>query len=214
MTENFDKLITETVNPILKENGFKKKGLNFFRRNAETQEIINIQKSKGNSIGQFSFYINCGILINELTSSVRELKNEAQADIRKRINDISKDFSEDAIHIIPETNFDSLKNRITNAFENDIILYFQKHSTEESCILEMVNSGGLYKDKELLDYLCVKKNSIYIVKYIKNVRKLLTESSGIERTEKFMLRFRNQLESNDFMTTEIENGIKTAGNTV
>lgn len=89
MKDEFNKIIKEIIAPILKKNGFKKKGLNFYRNSEQTQQIINFQKSRGNSFNNLKFYINCGVLINNLTDSSRELKSESEADIRKRIQKIS-----------------------------------------------------------------------------------------------------------------------------
>ena len=180
MIEKFNQILKETLTPILKMNGFKKKGLNFYKVNAETQQIINFQKSHGNSTDHFTFYINCGILINDLINNQRELKTESQSDIRKRIRDISEYFTEDGIQLSAETDFDNLKDRISKAFQEHIVLYFKNYSTEKACISKMVNKNGLYKNQELLDYLCRKNDSNSIMKYIENVKKYYLKIVGLK----------------------------------
>ena len=58
--------IINSINPILNEYGFKKKGLNWFSENDNIVKIFNIQKSQfGKQI-----YLNIGIKIKALESKI------------------------------------------------------------------------------------------------------------------------------------------------
>lgn len=61
MKEKFIQLIADTVKPLLKTNGFSKKGMNFYKRKDDLIFMFNFQNSQGNTFDQTKFYINCGI---------------------------------------------------------------------------------------------------------------------------------------------------------
>lgn len=208
MIEKFNQIIKETVHPLLKSNGFKKKGLNFVKPNNEVQQIINFQKSGGNASNKITFYINCGILLNDFIEKKRDLKTVWDCDIQKRIRDISPLFIEDGIIINEKTNSKALSEQLTNALNQDILPYFEKNNTTELCVLEMVNNNGLHKNKELLNFLCQTKNNTLVKRYIQNIKTKLMESDGIERTKMFMTRFEQLLTENQYLTPEIETLLK------
>jgi len=56
-----DELIKDYLAPVLKNNGFRKSGLNFWRDNVNVIDVLNIQKSQWNDAWEASFYINLGV---------------------------------------------------------------------------------------------------------------------------------------------------------
>jgi hypothetical protein len=55
------------IAPLLKANGFKKKGFNFARRVGSVTHFVNVQLSSWNSGAAGSFYLNVGIAFDELS---------------------------------------------------------------------------------------------------------------------------------------------------
>lgn len=95
--EKFSNVVKEGIAPILKNNNFKKKGLNFYKDLGEIGHAIKVQKDKNNSKGEVRFTINIGIFSkpywfaeynydNEVTHPV--FPQEPVSIIRKRIGDI------------------------------------------------------------------------------------------------------------------------------
>ncbi len=60
-TQKFNNVIKEGVKPILKEQGFKKKGLHFFKSLGPIGYALNIQKDRYNTKAEIKFTINVGI---------------------------------------------------------------------------------------------------------------------------------------------------------
>jgi hypothetical protein len=54
--------------PLLKERGFRKKGLTFHRSRGDTEQLINIQLSHGNFASEGRFYVNVGLNVLALRS--------------------------------------------------------------------------------------------------------------------------------------------------
>ncbi len=63
-------LVQEVVNlglaPMLKEHGFKKNGLSFLRRRGAVTHYLNIQLSSWNQGSEGSFYLNAGLMFDEI----------------------------------------------------------------------------------------------------------------------------------------------------
>ena len=59
--QRFSNVVKEGLDHILKENGFKKKGLNFFKLVGDVGQAVQIQKNKWNSKEEVKFTINLGI---------------------------------------------------------------------------------------------------------------------------------------------------------
>ncbi len=216
MKDKFDKIIKELIETILKENGFKKKGLNFYRMTDDTQQILNVQKSRGNSSDDITFYINCGILINDLLDEKRQLKTESESDINKRIRDISDKIDLDGMTLNSSIDFKTLFDDISSAIEKDVIPWFNNLTETEKAVSYMITNNGLFKSSELLTYLSKNKKKELIIEYIRNVRQLLLESDGEARIPKFFERFLKVITDNNYAETEIREELKinNAGNTL
>jgi hypothetical protein len=55
-----DKLIKDHLAPVMKDNGFRKSGANFWREDENVIDVLNIQKSQWNDAWDASFYVNLG----------------------------------------------------------------------------------------------------------------------------------------------------------
>jgi hypothetical protein len=54
--------------PLLKDRGFGKKGLAFRRRLAETEQVVALELSRGNTSSTGSFYVNVGVSFDALAA--------------------------------------------------------------------------------------------------------------------------------------------------
>ena len=95
--ERFNNVIKEGVAPVLKDNFFKKKGLNFYKDLGHIGHAINIQKDKRNTKDEVRFTINVGIFSKLFWFAEYNYDNEVShpafpkepiSIIRKRIGDI------------------------------------------------------------------------------------------------------------------------------
>jgi hypothetical protein len=55
-----DELIKNYLAPLMKDEGFRKSGANFWREDATVIDVLNIQKSQWNDAWEASFYVNLG----------------------------------------------------------------------------------------------------------------------------------------------------------
>ena len=92
-SQKFTNVLEEGITPILKENGFKKKGQNYFKAIGEIGQIVNIQKDKWNSKDEIKFTINLGIFCEKFwlsefdfdkTLKIPEFPKESESVIRER----------------------------------------------------------------------------------------------------------------------------------
>lgn len=82
----------DTLTPLLKELGFKSRGLTWNRRRGEFVDVINVQRAKGSSEIEESMTVNVGIVIPEFLQVILGKTplffNEADCIVRARPNDI------------------------------------------------------------------------------------------------------------------------------
>ena len=91
--QEFETIIKNCFQTVLKPLGFKKKGNNFYRKLQDLGQIVNVQKSKFNSKEHISFTINTGLFIPEFWlifynyqgKSVPDYPTEPECAIRQRI---------------------------------------------------------------------------------------------------------------------------------
>ena len=95
--ERFNNVIKEGIAPVLKNNNFKKKGLNFYKDLGNIGHAIKIQKDKNNSKDEIRFTINIGIFSKPYwfaeynyddKTSHPIFPQESISIIRKRIGDV------------------------------------------------------------------------------------------------------------------------------
>lgn len=210
MKAAFDALIKEKVSPIFKEAGFRKKGLNYVRSIGEVQQIVNFQKSGGNSAASVKFYVNIGILVDALTpEQTRELKAEHEADIRCRIQDISSRYQTDGIHINSSTDLPALTIQLSEALSLETLPFLNTVSTTEAAVAYMVEHNGLLKSQELIAYLVTHNQKAGLISYVKNVYQLFVDDGDEGRGQFFMLKFKKQIEKSGFLDAEIESALRS-----
>jgi hypothetical protein len=89
----FDEMMKESISPYLKNQGFKKQNLNFYRQESDLKYLFNFQKNQYNSVDYVGFFINCGIYSEQIMSVIGEpvLLNpkEYECHFNNRINHLS-----------------------------------------------------------------------------------------------------------------------------
>ena len=157
MEDIFKQIINETVKPLLKDGGFNKKTLNFYKNDNGLIFLINIQKSHGNSSTELGFYINCAIhshvIDEELGEKINEFPKEYQCQFNERIEEISKKAPEEFI-INSSTNVESLQKLLKESLE-DTLKYFSK-ITDTKSFVQFMSKNGTRQEDEVFRY-CVRK---------------------------------------------------------
>jgi Domain of unknown function (DUF4304) len=100
LLKTFDEIVAEYFTPFFKNNGFKKRNLNFYQRRDDLYFIVNFQKNRYNSEDYVSFFINCGIQTDKIARDLGEpilaFPREHECLFNTRIDGISltaaKDF--------------------------------------------------------------------------------------------------------------------------
>jgi hypothetical protein len=151
--QNFDLIIKDCFQAILKPLGFKKKGNNFYRPMKDLGQIVNVQKSSFYSKDHILFTINTGLFIPEYWLTFYAYHNGAIPDyptepicaIRQRIGklkyNIDKWFELDST-----TDIAALKNETIDNIVNYIIPYFEKAKTKAD-IMQLLQDENTPLDK-------------------------------------------------------------------
>ncbi|SEL72547.1 DUF4304 domain-containing protein [Rhodococcus maanshanensis] len=86
-------LLGESAVPLLKEYGFRKRKLTFTRERDGLVDVINLQRSAGNSHEAIRFYVNCGVYSAEFDRVIGRTPQQRPAEVdcqyRRRIEDIA-----------------------------------------------------------------------------------------------------------------------------
>lgn len=177
--DKFKEIIKTGIHPPLKQAGFKKNGNHFIKKLDETQQVVTLQLSHGNSYEQIRFYFRCGILINRMKSEPRELKSEVFADHRFSIDSISDQFKNDQFDLNNSTLVKPIAENIKDVIESDLIPFFNQHQNESECIKLMLSQPGLKGDLILINYLCSNNKITDLENYVIRLTQFLKANKAI-----------------------------------
>lgn len=159
MKEIFETLINQTTKPLLKENGFTKKGLNFFKKQNELIYIINFQKSSVNSPLETKFYINCGVYAPSFDTALGKnaplYPKEYECHFRERISTILKE--KDGYFIDQNTDMNELGKKLAQDL-NLAIKFLDEIKNADDLMKILLAKGGLNLIDTIFEYLLVTKN--------------------------------------------------------
>lgn len=90
---NLDDIVGQTIQPLLKSVGFKKKGLQWNRDRGEFVDVLTVQEAKHSTSERQVFTLNLGVLVKSFYESVwRKSLNgfatEADCAVRVRLGDL------------------------------------------------------------------------------------------------------------------------------
>ena len=157
--QEFETIIKNCFQTVLKPLGFKKKGNNFYRKLQDLGQIVNVQKSKFNSKEHISFTINTGLFIPEFWlifynyqgKSVPDYPTEPECAIRQRIGKLKYNNLDKWFEIDNNSDFSKLNHDLNDSVVNFIIPYFEKTKTKNNIIqLLQDKSVGLEKFTRLV----------------------------------------------------------------
>lgn len=161
MKELFNEIISNVIKPLLKRDGYHKKGLNFYKKSEDLIFLLNIQKSHGNSSDNVHFYINCGIhssKIDELLGKGELLEpKEYETHFCQRISSLVNSI-EDGYTINAETNIEKLKSEIISDIQT-VIDFFETIQFTNHLVELMIQKNGLHNYEQLFTYLTLTNNT-------------------------------------------------------
>lgn len=171
MKEKFNQIIAGTVKPLLKEEGFGKNGMNFYRKKEDLIFLFNFQNSQGNSADQTKFYINCGIHSTNIGQVIgkTELLDPKEYDcyFRRRISSIVKSTS-DGYTITRETDLNDLGQTVEADLKAAIVMFNNVTSTNDLIDL-MIEKNGLNNYEELFKYLLFTERKTQLKQFVKQL---------------------------------------------
>ncbi|WP_175403507.1 MULTISPECIES: DUF4304 domain-containing protein [Bacillaceae] len=148
MQNELNQIVKETIAPLFKENGFKKKGKNFAKIFPDFAWTVNIQSSKWNTKNEVEFLFNTGIYCDKVYTTLSEMKSpifplELYSMLRLRISDI-KNIRENWYKISDNTDIEEIKKQVESDIVNVIIPYFEQYKTVEDIInfIEIMEEQG------------------------------------------------------------------------
>jgi len=177
--DKFKEIVKIGIHPALKKAGFKKKGNHFTKKLEETQQVVTLQLSQGNSYAQLRFYFRCGILINGMKPEPRDLKSEPYADFKFSITTLSDKLEQHQFDINKDTIVKSFAKPIEHAIESDLIPFFKRLETESECINFLLGQPGLQVDLPMIRYLCAHNRLLDLENYVLRLVKFLMDNKSI-----------------------------------
>ncbi|MFE4499657.1 DUF4304 domain-containing protein [Rhodococcus sp. NPDC056743] len=120
--QSFATLLKESVVPLLKEHGFRKQRLTFRRERDRMIDVVNLQRSTGNSYESIRFYVNCGVYSPDFDRIIGKPEHQRPTEVdcqyRRRIENIASGIGPhvtvDAATDIP-ASADMLRAALTRA---------------------------------------------------------------------------------------------------
>lgn len=171
MKEKFNKLISDTVKPFLKTIGFRKKGMNFYKKEDDLIFMFNFQNSQGNNFNQIKFFINCGVHSTEIDKVIGKTEllepKEYECYFRNRISTITNS-TDDGYLIKDDTDLSNLNLTTITDLKTVICMFDNINSTSDLTDL-MINKNGLNNYRELFEYLLLTNNKKDLGKFVKQL---------------------------------------------
>lgn len=182
MESTFNQLLKETVTPLMKDAGFRKTALNYYRQGTGMVYMINVQKSQSNSVAETGFYINCGVHSPEieeaLGGSPNPMPKEYQCHFRCRIQELSSE-AHDKYVIDSQTDLKQLQGQLEKSL-SEALAVFESLSAPYAFV-QFIAHHGTEKQFELFRY-CLRMGYLEEANMLKaHVRKMM----GEERWEEF-----------------------------
>jgi Domain of unknown function (DUF4304) len=180
----FNQLIKESVHPLLKKHGFKKRNLNFFKRTNDLVFVVNFQKGKWNSQNAVDFFINCGISGNVVSKIIGQQIIEFPPTyfclFDKRIEEITGN-NKCWFSILPDTEIEILTSEISEQLQL-LVTFYEAIKTNDDLIDVCIERNYLQNYEEIFKYLAITKDEKRIEIYR---NKILSKPENDERLSYF-----------------------------
>lgn len=196
--EKFNLLISETIKPLLKTHGFRKKVVTFYKKIDELIFVINFQNSQGNTSEKTRFYINCGIYSSLIDKTINKIQLQEpkvyECHYNKRISQITKVMI-DGYEIDKNSNSEELIKKVKEDL-SIVLTHFDTIFTTSDLTDLMINENEFGND--IFDYFISTYDIDNIAKYVKKMAKI---SSNERRWNLIKNGLNEQFKESNFPTT-------------
>ncbi|MEN2767448.1 DUF4304 domain-containing protein [Ornithinibacillus xuwenensis] len=184
----FHMLLKETIAPLLKAYGFKKKGKNFSKILSDIAWTVNVQSSKWNTKEEAQFTINTGIFTNALFGTfynheAPQFPTEGVSVLRLQITEL-KNTADTWYKLNHETNLKQLTSELEYDIEEIVLPHLNQFQTIDDVIKEMERREkmkGWYENPHFLTILYHAAG--YEKKALKRLKKMHTHSNDIAQRD-------------------------------
>jgi uncharacterized protein DUF4304 len=120
--------------PLLKQEGFRKRGRTFHRKIAHVSQIVNVQASRNNIGADGSFTLNLGVYFPAVDLSVRgaavpDVPKEYDCTLRERIGSLLPDRTDKWWKLAPGTDYRAISDEICAAWTQAGKPWFERRAT-------------------------------------------------------------------------------------
>lgn len=141
MQDVLKQIIKDTIAPLFKAKGFKKKGNNFAKIFTDFAWVVNIQNSKWNTTEEVEFTFNTGIFTDKLFGTFYEIEppqfpTEIYSVLRLGVTEL-KGIPDEWYKLHLTADIEEIKREIQSDIENVIFPHFEQFRTIEDVIKEM-----------------------------------------------------------------------------
>lgn len=166
-------LLSEHVKPLLKQEGFAKSGMTFYRTRDDIVDVINFQGSKWNGFGNHTFFINCG-----MDSLDFQLKTTGQQNFKPFYSaPLYSDRIGSMISAVPEyVMSENYKTPDLEKFANSLVeqlkelLEFYSKSTSVDHLLDLaIKRNGLRNYEEICYYLAQTHDKKRLTQFVQDL---------------------------------------------
>lgn len=135
---------------FLQEEGFSKRGYNFFKKNGEIGYCVNIQNDKCNN-NQFRFTLNVGIFTDDFwleyldfkhTGVIPTFPKQYDCAIKKRIGELLPEHKDKWYNITDKTDVDELWNDLEQDLIGSVVPFFSNYNK----VSDVVPNQVIYKE--------------------------------------------------------------------
>jgi len=129
--------VFDEIKYFLQEEGFRKRGYNFFKKNGEIGYCVNIQHDKWNNNDQVRFTLNVGIYTDDFwlkyldfkhTGVIPTFPKEYDCAIRKRIGELLPEYEDKWYSITNKTDVDKLWDDLEQDLIGYVVPFFSNHN--------------------------------------------------------------------------------------
>ena len=196
--EEFKKFINTYIKSLMKENGYKKKALNFYKQTEDLYYIINLQKSHGNSYAELNFYVNCGVYSSKITEVIGDealaFPKEGNCQWRNRIRSITPiGQARYSINRNPDCDIETMGVVLKTALEEALVVMESIQTTDQ--LVEILCTQGS-RIRDLFRYCIRTEQRANATKLIQSNYKRFGKEDRWERIRNLFLDVLKEEKSN------------------
>lgn len=133
--DSIHEVVKRGIAPMLKAHGFKKTGLHFARRNGAVVHYLNVQLSSWNSGDRGSFYLNTGVMFDELCLHFGKqppaLAKHDDCQFMVRLNNLNPELPQ-LFDVDGSTDLHALAGSVAQSVEQSFVVLLEEVNSLES----------------------------------------------------------------------------------